>query len=65
MVPLVDLKADLSQIPVAAFPKVMGADSRLYYKVAVKIKITCHSAYTHYELIHNGKNYGSVRAEYV
>ena len=65
MVRLVELKADLSQIPFAEIPKVMGADGRLYYKFAVKIKVTCYSAYTNYELVHDGKNYGPVRAEYV
>ena len=62
---LVDVKADLSQIPLAAFPKVMGANGRWYYRVKFQIEITCYSAYTKYELIHNGKNYGPVRAEYV
>ena len=65
LVPLVDLKADFSQIPRSAFPKVRGADGRLYYKLNCNIEITCYSAYTTYELIHNGKNYGPVRAEYV
>ena len=65
VVPLVDLEADLSQIPRAAFPKVRGADGRFYYKIKYNIEITYYSAYTTYELVHNGKNYGPVRAEYV
>ena len=65
MVQLVHLTADLTQIPIAALPKVMGADGCLYYKVKFKIEVTCYSAYTTYELIHDGKNYGPVRAEYV
>ena len=62
---LVDVKADLSQIPLAAFPKVRVADGCLYYIVEFKLEITFYSAYTKYELIYNGKNYGPVRAEYV
>ena len=62
---LVDVEADLSQIPLAAFPKVMGADGCSYYKISFKFEITYYSAYTNYELIYDGKNYGPVRAEYV
>ena len=65
MVRLVDLEADLSQIPLAAFPKEMGADGCLYYKFIYTIEITFYSAYTKYELVYDGKNYGPVRAEYV
>ena len=64
MVRLVDLK-DLSQIPLAAFPKVMGADGCLYHEIRFNIEITCYSAYTNYELVHDGKKYGPVRADYV
>ena len=62
---LVDVEADLTQIPLAAFPKKMGADGCLYYRVKFNIEVTCYSAYTKYELVHDGKNYGPVRAEYV
>ena len=62
---LVDVKADLSQIPLTAFPKVLGANGRSFYKVSYNIEMTCYSAYTKYELVHNGKNYGPVHAEYV
>lgn len=65
MVRLVDVKADLSLIPLAAFPKVTGADGRSYYIVKLQIEITYYSAYTKFELIHNGMNYGPVAAEYV
>ena len=65
MVQLVDLTADLTQIPLGAFPKAMGADGCLYYKVNFDVEVTCYSAYTTYELVHDGKNYGPVRAEYV
>ena len=62
---LVVVKADLSQIPLAAFPKTTGADGRPYYIVDFKIEITYYSAYTKFELIYDGKNYGPVAAEYV
>lgn len=62
---LVVVKADLSQIPLAAFRKETGADGRPYYIVEFKIEITYYSAYTKFELIYDGKNYGPVAAEYV
>ena len=65
MVRLVNAKADLSLVPLAAFPKVTGADGRSYFEVAYEIEITYYSAYTKYELIYDGKNYGPVAAEYV
>ena len=65
MTQLVEVKADLSLIPLAAFPKVIGADGRSYYVVEFEIEVTTYSAYTKYELIHDGKNYGPVAAEYV
>ena len=60
-----DVKADLSPIPLARFPKATGADGHSYLKVDFHIEITCYSAYTKFELIHGGKNYGPVAAEYV
>lgn len=62
---LVDLTANLSQVPIAKFPKMVGKDGLWYYKVEVQIEITHYSAYTKYELIHDGINYGAVKAEYV
>ena len=43
----------------------MGRDSKLYYKLNYEIEITYFSAYTKYELIYDGYNYGPVTAEYV
>lgn len=65
MTPLVNVKADLSPIPLASFRKATGADGRTYYKIDFQIEITYYSAYTKFELIYNGKNYGRVSAEYV
>ena len=62
---LVVLKADLRRIPLRKFPVEKGADGRLYYECHYYIEITHHSAYTKYELIHGGINYGAVTAEYV
>ena len=62
---LVAVKADLRLIPLAAFPKSTGADGHSYYKITFEIEITFYSAYTKYELIYAGKNYGPVAAEYV
>ena len=65
VVQLVQVKADLSQIPIATFPKLMGADGQFYYRVCIDVEVTYYSAYTSYELIYQGKNYGPVRVEYV
>lgn len=62
---LVKVKADLSRIPDKKIPKIKGADSKTYYKLDYVIQVTYMSAYTTYELIHGGVNYGSVTAEYV
>ena len=57
--------ADLSRIPNGAFPQKRGKDGKIYYEVNYEIEITFLSAFTKYELIHNGVNYGAVHAEYV
>lgn len=62
---MVNLTANLSRVPLTKFPKERGKDKRAYYKVDFKIEITHYSAYTKYELIHGGINYGAVKAEYV
>ncbi len=62
---LVAVTADLSRIPSSRMPLVKGADEKMYYKIDYQIQITFFSAYTTYELIHDGVNYGQVKAEYV
>lgn len=57
--------ADLSLIPLAKFPIVVGADTKRYYKIVFDIEVTYFSAYTKYELIYQGKNYGAISVEYV
>lgn len=62
---LVTLTADLSRVSITKFPKLVGKDGLSYYNVTFQIEITHYSAYTKYELIHNGINYGAINAEYV
>ena len=65
MTKLVKVEADLSRIPTRLIKQTMGADGVLYYRIDFEIEITHFSAYTKYELIYQGVNYGSVAAEYV
>lgn len=62
---LVRAEADFASIPQHSLPTMMGKDQKLYYVLQFQIEITYYSAYTKYELIHNGVNYGPVTAEYV
>lgn len=62
---LVNIEADLSLVPANKIPQTLGKDGKVYYEVDYAIQVTCMSAYTTYELIHGGKNYGLVSAEYV
>ncbi|KAL9606121.1 MAG: hypothetical protein Q9179_000691 [Wetmoreana sp. 5 TL-2023] len=62
---LVEVSADLSRIPVRKIPKATGADGHVYYKLSFDLEVTHYSAFTQYELIHDGINYGPIAAEYV
>ena len=62
---LVEVTADLSRIPANKVRQVEGADGDMYWKIPFQVEITYYSAYTAYELIHDGINYGAVTAEYV
>ena len=62
---LVKIEADLSQIPEDKVPKTKGADGKTYYQIDYVIQITYRSAFTKYELVYGGVNYGLVTAEYV
>lgn len=62
---LVKVEADLSRITEKKIPVIKGADAKSYYKIDYVIQITFMSAYTKYELIYGGENYGLVTAEYV
>lgn len=62
---LVTVNADLRKIPVSQLRQVTGADGHKYYPVEFVVEVTFYSAYTKYELIHDGVNYGPVAAEYV
>ena len=59
------VKADLSLVPLAELRKVTGADGLAYFLIQFQVEITYYSAYTKFELIYNGKNYGPVATEYV
>ncbi|TGJ83120.1 hypothetical protein E0Z10_g5648 [Xylaria hypoxylon] len=59
------LTADLSAIPDDRLDKRLGADGRMHYYVEFDIEATYHSASTQYTVIHKGKRYDTVNAEYV
>ncbi|KAF6221406.1 hypothetical protein HO133_002261 [Letharia lupina] len=63
--PLVKVEADLSRLPAHQIPRKRGADGKMYYHVDYAIQVTYMSAYTSYELICGGVNYGRVTSEYV
>lgn len=60
-----NVEADLSRIPAKKIPQTKGADGKMYYTIDYAIQVTYLSAYTSYELIHGGKNYGHVKSELV
>lgn len=62
---LAKVRADLSRIPDKKIPKIKGADGKTYYKLDYAIQVTYMSAYTTYELIYGGMNYGLITSEYV
>lgn len=62
---LVKVEADFARVPNLALPTQLGHDLKLYYVVEYEIEVTYYSAYTKYELIYDGVNYGAVTAEYV
>lgn len=62
---LVELKADLSIVPIGKFPLKYNGKGVPYYVVSYEIEVTYFSAYTKYELIHDNINYGAVSTEYV
>ena len=62
---LVNVEADLSRIPPKKIPRIKGADGKMYYTVDYAIQVTYLSAYTSYELVSGGVNYGLVTSEYV
>ncbi|KAL8866175.1 MAG: hypothetical protein Q9198_009005 [Flavoplaca austrocitrina] len=59
------LKVDLSKIPTTNLQKRTGADGEEYYIIDYALRLTCYSAETVFELLHNRRNYGKVSAEYV
>ena len=65
VIELVKVTADFSRIPTHNLPISIGRGGQLYYDLKYQIEITYYSAYTKYELIYNGTNYGPVSAEYV
>ena len=65
VVGLANVSSDLSQVPIHLYPEVLGEDREVYYDVKYHFEVTFYSAYTKYEFVHNGLNYGQVTAEYV
>ncbi|KAI0554889.1 hypothetical protein F4679DRAFT_595406 [Xylaria curta] len=59
------LTADLSPIPENELDKRLGADGRMHYEVEFDVEAIYHSASTQYTLLHKGKRYDTITAEYV
>ncbi|KAI0010680.1 hypothetical protein F4779DRAFT_576471 [Xylariaceae sp. FL0662B] len=57
--------ANLDHIPEDDLDKRQGVDGRLYYVYKFEIEAVYRSASTEYTLIHKGRRYDTVRAEYV
>ncbi|GKZ72046.1 hypothetical protein AnigIFM50267_008098 [Aspergillus niger] len=55
----------LSQIEKNRIPTCHGADNELYYTIGFQIHAVYYSAHCEYMLWYEGRNYGSVKAEYV
>ena len=55
----------LSQIEQYRIPTCRGADDELYYTIDYQIHAMYHSAHCEYTLWYEGRNYGSVKADYV
>ena len=62
---LLTLRADLSAISLQQLPTEQGLDDKMYYIIFFEVEVTFFSAYTKYELIYEGTNYGAITAEYV
>ncbi|KAI0860930.1 hypothetical protein F4860DRAFT_477216 [Xylaria cubensis] len=59
------LTADLSPIPENELDQRLGADGKMHYQVEFEVEAIYHSASTQYTLLHKGKRYDTVTAEYV
>ena len=55
----------LNQIEKNRIPICCGADNELYYTIGFQIHAVYYSAHCEYMLWYEGRNYGSVKAEYV
>ncbi|KAL8649970.1 MAG: hypothetical protein Q9226_005344 [Calogaya cf. arnoldii] len=60
-----EINVPLSRIPVEKLSIREADDGERYYIIDFGLKITCFSAETTYELMHNTKSYGRVTAEFV
>ncbi|KAI0487191.1 hypothetical protein F4859DRAFT_502416 [Xylaria cf. heliscus] len=59
------LTADLSPIPENELEQRLGADNRMHYWIEFDVEAIYRSASTQYTLLHKGKRYDTVTAEYV
>lgn len=62
---LIKLVADFRCVPLEDFLIVCEKDGQYYDEVNFAVEVTWYSAYTKYELVNKGINYGAVSAEYV
>ncbi|KAI0458290.1 hypothetical protein F5B21DRAFT_519476 [Xylaria acuta] len=59
------LVADLSPIPEGELDQRLGADGKMHYWIEFDVEAIYHSASTQYTLLHKGKRYDTITAEYV
>ncbi|KAH6671163.1 hypothetical protein B0J14DRAFT_595465 [Halenospora varia] len=59
------LNVKVGDLPKDAFDIKFGKDGKMYYVLDYSVEVTYQSASTKYELVHKGKRYSSVTAEYV
>ncbi|KAL8785783.1 MAG: hypothetical protein Q9213_003161 [Squamulea squamosa] len=60
-----NLQVPLAKIKLNNIPTRKDEDGNSWYIIDFSLRATCYSAETHYDLMHNKKNYGRVTAEYV
>jgi len=62
---LLELKAEISSIPLAELNIERGEGGQMWYKLDFDIEMTCMSGSLHFTIVYDGKKYDTVRQEFV
>jgi hypothetical protein len=62
---LVELKADVTSIPVAEFNQEPGEHGKMYYKLDFEIDMTCRSGSLKFGIVYKDKSYNTVEQKFV